>query len=187
MPLKIGKFSTKIFNFIKSTNSKKVNNINDSIKNYSDTLEKLVYEAINDGVPKVIDNLNSTSKIDAASANSVRLLNQRFNNFNQNNNNNSSDNQQIQQSLDIQKIRDQIIPLFVTDYNVQGNIDGVNKIFTLSNKFYIRSTKVYVDGIRKIKDTDYIEINDTSLNKIEFTVAPSIGAKIIVDYIQYYK
>lgn len=67
------------------------------------------------------------------------------------------------------------------DYDILGNRDSSNKVFSLRYAFLSNSTKVFLNGIRLTPgvEYDYIEVQP---NKIEFSTAPFDKDFITVDY-----
>jgi|SRR3989304_8772775 len=66
---------------------------------------------------------------------------------------------------------------------LSSQVDGVATEFTTSDDYIGGTLQVYLGGLRQIPgvSADYVE---TGVNTFEFNVAPSIGAKIVVDYIK---
>lgn len=63
---------------------------------------------------------------------------------------------------------------FVDDGSLTGDVDGINKIFTLSEEPETDSLRVYLNGILNIPDTDYILSGVT----VTFTTAPTGRPKV---------
>jgi hypothetical protein len=59
--------------------------------------------------------------------------------------------------------------------------DGLAVNFTTVQAYEAGTLRVYQDGMRLQKGTDWIEINPTTY---QFTTAPSVGMTIVVDYIK---
>jgi hypothetical protein len=62
-----------------------------------------------------------------------------------------------------------------------GTVDGANTTFTLPTAYEPGKIKLYLDGIRQYPGDDYTE---TTATTIDFTVAPTGGQKVILDYYQ---
>lgn len=69
------------------------------------------------------------------------------------------------------------------DYNIIGNKDSVNTIFTTSNNFIAGTTKVYRNGLRMTRGVGY-DYTETGTNQITFLQAPDSGDLLIIDYIK---
>lgn len=65
-------------------------------------------------------------------------------------------------------------------YGVDGAINGVNKIFTVTKPFMTNKSKVYLNGVRQFLGlgADYTELGNAT---IEFTSAPVTNDRIIVE------
>lgn len=62
-----------------------------------------------------------------------------------------------------------------------GDIDGNNKIFTVSEDVFGNAIDVFLNGLLQKRTDDY---TFTSPNTITFTVAPPNGSNLVVDYIK---
>jgi hypothetical protein len=60
-----------------------------------------------------------------------------------------------------------------------GSINSSNTVFTTAGDFETGTTRVYLNGIRQKLSTDYTE---TDTDEITFTVAPTTGDELIIDY-----
>jgi hypothetical protein len=69
------------------------------------------------------------------------------------------------------------------DFNITGNRDSSNKVFTTSANFVAGTTHVYVNGIRLTPGASY-DYTETAANQITFTNAPDLGDLLIIDYIK---
>jgi len=66
-----------------------------------------------------------------------------------------------------------------SDYGLTGVLDGVNTVFTTTYNFVSGSSKIYLNGIRQIRDDQYTE---TGSDEITFTIPPFPTDDIIADY-----
>lgn len=62
-----------------------------------------------------------------------------------------------------------------------GAVDGVNDTFTTFYDYKPVSLRVYVNGLRQLESSDYIE---TGNNSLEFIATPQNGDSVIIDYIR---
>lgn len=62
-----------------------------------------------------------------------------------------------------------------------GTVNGSNKIFTTSQIFVFKSTRLFMNGSRQVLGIDYTE-DSVTFQKVNFTTAPPSGAHIIIDY-----
>jgi len=62
-----------------------------------------------------------------------------------------------------------------------GDIDGNNKIFTVSEDVFGNAIDVFLNGLLQKRTDDY---TFTSPNTITFAVAPPSGSNLVVDYIK---
>lgn len=60
-----------------------------------------------------------------------------------------------------------------------GLVNGVNKIYTVSNLFRFDTVQVFVNGVNR---TDFTE--NAAQNSITLTTAPAIGNTIVINYIK---
>ena len=67
----------------------------------------------------------------------------------------------------------------MTDYGLEGAVNGLNKSFSTSILYLPATTRVYLNGVRQFLGEDYFEDGD---GVIRFSVAPFNGDKIIADY-----
>jgi hypothetical protein len=180
MTLIKNKFSKKLLSFITKSNLKTVTSIKDSIKVYTDNLEALIYESIEDGKIEILNTFDS-DRIDATiSANKISELYRLITNNTQSNGLiiNSSDNNQGINSKNVINI---IYSLLITEIISSNLIDGTKTNFSTSKPIYRNSTRVYKNGLRLIQNIDYTENND-SLG-ITFVSAPNINSSIVIDYL----
>lgn len=68
---------------------------------------------------------------------------------------------------------------FVENENLSPQADGTATIFTVANSYTSGSMKVYHNGLRALKDTDYSETDSTSFT---FSDIPDSSDTVIVDY-----
>lgn len=69
--------------------------------------------------------------------------------------------------------------LLTCDEIPTGAVNGVNALFTVSEAYLTTSLKVYLNGIRQTKPTDYTE---TSATTFTFVTPPTTGDLVRVDY-----
>lgn len=69
------------------------------------------------------------------------------------------------------------------DYDITGNRNSVNKVFTLRNNYISGTTRVFINGVRLTPGSQYDYV-ETAPNQITFTNAPDNGDLITVDYIR---
>jgi hypothetical protein len=62
----------------------------------------------------------------------------------------------------------------------QGDIDGMNQVFTLYDNHYTGTLRVYMNGQRMRPLSDYTVLTAATF---QFAVAPAAGATVLVDYI----
>lgn len=62
-----------------------------------------------------------------------------------------------------------------------GAINGINDNFTTFYNYKPVSLRVYLNGLRQLESSDYIE---TGANSLEFIATPQIGDSVIIDYIR---
>ncbi len=67
----------------------------------------------------------------------------------------------------------------MTDYGLEGAVNGENKSFSTSIHYLQATTRVYLNGVRQYLGEDYFE---DGLGVIRFAVAPFTGDLIIADY-----
>ena len=67
----------------------------------------------------------------------------------------------------------------IENENLSGQADGTATVFTTVNPYIASSIKVYHNGLRALRITDYTETDSTS---ITFTDIPYNGDTIVVDY-----
>jgi len=92
------------------------------------------------------------------------------------------------------------MPIIVTTYDVDGKVifssstaapwyveenlssqaNGSNLVFTTSKNFIPETVSVYLNGLRLVKDDDFIIVNS---NTIQFITAPYSGDKVIIVFI----
>jgi hypothetical protein len=63
----------------------------------------------------------------------------------------------------------------------QGDINGVNRVFTLYENHYTGTLRVYLNGQRMRPTTDY---NVLTTSTFQFAVAPASGSTVLVDYVE---
>lgn len=63
-----------------------------------------------------------------------------------------------------------------------GLVDGVNKIFTVSNLFRFDSTQVFINGVNRIRGSDFVE--NPAQNSFTFANAPTLGSVVVVNYVK---
>lgn len=68
---------------------------------------------------------------------------------------------------------------FVENENLSSQADGTATVFTVASSYVAGSIKVYHNGLRALKDTDYNETDSTSFT---FTDIPDSSDTIVVDY-----
>lgn len=73
------------------------------------------------------------------------------------------------------------IPSLVFGEELNGEINGINKVFSTNNMYLYNTSTVYVNGVKQKKGAtyDYIELGD---NQIEFTYPIWVGADLTIDY-----
>ena len=68
---------------------------------------------------------------------------------------------------------------FMTDYGLDGQVNGVNRFFATSIQYLSSTTQVYLNGVRQFLGEDYTEEGS---GVICFATAPFTGDQIIADY-----
>jgi len=68
---------------------------------------------------------------------------------------------------------------WMTDYGLDGLVNGVNRSFSTSIQYQVGTTKIYLNGVRQTFAEDYTEEGE---GIIRFTVAPFTGDIITADY-----
>lgn len=71
---------------------------------------------------------------------------------------------------------------FVVSETPSGLINGVNKTFTVLNLFRFDTLQVFVNGINRLRTTDFAE--DATQNSFTFISAPVAGSTVVVNYVK---
>ncbi len=70
---------------------------------------------------------------------------------------------------------------FVSNQVPAGLVNGINTVFTTTDDFVTGSTHFYLNGLRQLLGTDYLE---SGSNQITLAVAPLMGFVLVIDYIK---
>ncbi len=71
---------------------------------------------------------------------------------------------------------------FIVSETPGGVVDGANKIFTVANLFRFGTVQVFINGVNRLRTTDFAE--DPGQKSITFVDAPALGSIIVVNYVK---
>jgi len=89
----------------------------------------------------------------------------------------------------VEKELDHIRGRITDDFDVRNEVpggvkNGTNKLFRTNKKYRARTTRLFLNGLRQVLGggNDYSETTD---NTFTFSVAPTSGDKLTIDYIGF--